>query len=162
MDLPTLSEATTKASASATPKRRKASDGKNMWQENVKKPGAAPFWNIEISSPGEAKQTAAPSKRIAPPTRVAKPVVNAFDAMVPPDDLTDADYPPSWDDVPHPADALPMKPSATPAKAVAAVDADVACYCAVMQQVAAQLGCAVTEPNVQGATATLWIQWHRR
>ena len=45
---------------------------------------------------------------------------------------------------------------------VAAVDADVACYCAVMQQVAAQLGCAVTEPNVQGATATLWIQWHRR
>ena len=26
---------------------------------------------------------------------------------------------------------------------------------------ATALNCAITEPNVQGAAATLWIQWHK-
>jgi hypothetical protein len=112
-----------------------------------------PFHNLAVSSPGAAKQSATPSKRLAPPTKLAPPVVNAFDASVPPDD-----------DIPLPPEPPELAPrrSATPNVSTATVGTDVERYAALMRDLAAKLECAVTEPNVQGAAATLWIQWHRR
>lgn len=123
-------------------------------EANTKKPGAAPFWNIEVSSAGEAKQSATPSRRVPPPKNPAPPVVNAFDAMVPEDDY---DFPP------EPPELQALRPSASKMLHVPATDDrdDVQKYTDLMGRIAVALDCPVTEPNVQGAAATLWIQWHR-
>jgi hypothetical protein len=122
-------------------------------EANSKKPGAAPFWNIEVSSAGEARQTAAPSKRLAPPSKPAKAVVNAFEAMVPDEDYVSAEDYQSivWDTGNAPA---------APATAVPAGQAptDVDTYVALMRTIAVALDCPVTEANVQGAAATIFIQ----
>jgi IS5 family transposase len=34
-------------------------------------------------------------------------------------------------------------------------------YTRLLRDIATALNCAITEPNVQGAAATLWIQWHK-
>ena len=83
-------------------------------EANTKKPGAAPFWNIEVTSPGAAKADATPSRRLAPPAKVAPPVVNAFDAMVPLED-----GPPIWDETP----AAPPTASRSNAKSAIASSA---------------------------------------
>ena len=123
---------------------------------NAKKPGAAPFWNIEVSSAGEARQTAAPSKRLAPPSKPAKAVVNAFEAMVPEEDFVSAEDYQSivWDTGNAPA--APVAPAAPTAPTVAPTDVEA--YIALMRTIAVALDCPVTEANVQGAAATIFIQ----
>ena len=123
-------------------------------EANAKKPGAAPFWNIEVSSAGEARETAAPSKRLPPPSKPAKAVVNAFEAMVPEEDYVSAEDYQSivWD--------TGNAPSAPPVPALAPTVAptDVEAYIALMRTIAVALDCPVTEANVQGAAATIFIQ----
>ena len=130
-------------------------------EANAKKPGAAPFWNIEVSSAGEARQTAAPSKRLAPPSKPAKAVVNAFEAMVPEEDFViPEDYQSVvWDmgDAP----AAPVPTAASPAVSTSTASDDVIRYTRLLRDIATALKCDITEPNVQGAAATLWIQWHK-
>ena len=130
-------------------------------EANAKKPGAAPFWNIEVSSAGEARQTAAPSKRLAPPSKPAKAVVNAFEAMVPEEDFVSAeDYTAIiWDT--NDAPAAPVPTAAGPAVSTSTASDDVIRYTRLLRDIATALNCAITEPNVQGAAATLWIQWHK-
>jgi hypothetical protein len=140
-------------------------------EANSKKPGAAPFWNIEVSSAGEARQTAAPSKRLAPPTKPSKPMTSVFEDMVPEDDFVNAEDYQSivWNTGDAPAAPVapvaPARPSAVPSAGPAvststAAD-DVIRYTRLLRDIATALNCAVTEPNVQGAAATLWIQWHK-
>ena len=125
-------------------------------EANAKKPGAAPFWNIEVSSAGEARQTAAPSKRLPPPSKPAKAVVNAFEAMVPDEDYVSAEDYQSivWDTGNAPA--APVAPAAPTAPTVAPTDVEA--YIALMRTIAVALDCPVTEANVQGAAATIFIQ----
>jgi len=134
-------------------------------EANSKKPGAAPFWNIEVSSAGEARQTAAPSKRLAPPTKPSKPMTSVFEDMVPEDDFVNAEDYQSivWNTGDAPAaPARPSAgPSAGPAVATSTAADDVIRYTRLLRDIATALNCAVTEPNVQGAAATLWIQWHK-
>ena len=130
-------------------------------EANAKKPGAAPFWNIEVSSAGEARQTAAPSKRLAPPSKPAKAVVNAFEAMVPEEDFVSAEDYQSivWNTGDAPA--APVPTAAGPAVSTSTASDDVIRYTRLLRDIATALNCAITEPNVQGAAATLWIQWHK-
>ena len=130
-------------------------------EANAKKPGAAPFWNIEVSSAGEARQTAAPSKRLAPPSKPAKAVVNAFEAMVPEEDFVSAEDYQSivWDTGDAPV--APVPTAAGPAVSTSTASDDVIRYTRLLRDIATALNCAITEPNVQGAAATLWIQWHK-
>lgn len=130
-------------------------------EANAKKPGAAPFWNIEVSSAGEARQTAAPSKRLPPPSKPAKAVVNAFEAMVPEEDFVSAEDYQSvvWNTGDAPA--APVPTAAGPAVSTSTASDDVIRYTRLLRDIATALNCAITEPNVQGAAATLWIQWHK-
>ena len=130
-------------------------------EANAKKPGAAPFWNIEVSSAGEARQAAAPSKRLPPPSKPAKAVVNAFEAMVPEEDFVSAEDYQSivWDTGDGPA--APFPTAAGPAVSTSTASDDVIRYTRLLRDIATALNCAITEPNVQGAAATLWIQWHK-
>ena len=130
-------------------------------EANAKKPGAAPFWNIEVSSAGEARQAAAPSKRLPPPSKPAKAVVNAFEAMVPEEDFVSAEDYQSivWDTGDAPA--APVPTAAGPAVSTSTASDDVIRYTRLLRDIATALNCAITEPNVQGAAATLWIQWHK-
>ena len=130
-------------------------------EANAKKPGAAPFWNIEVSSAGEARQTAAPSKRLAPPSKPAKAIVNAFEAMVPEEDFVSAEDYQSivWNTGDAPA--APVPTAAGPAVSTSTASDDVIRYTRLLRDIATALNCAITEPNVQGAAATLWIQWHK-
>ena len=132
-------------------------------EANAKKPGAAPFWNIEVSSAGEARQTAAPSKRLAPPSKPAKAVVNAFEAMVPEDDFVSAEDYQSvvWNTGDAPAAPTPTPTATGPAVSTSTASDDVIRYTRLLRDIANALNCAITEPNVQGAAATLWIQWHK-
>lgn len=145
-------------------------------EANSKKPGAAPFWNIEVSSAGEARQTAAPSKRLAPPTKPSKPMTSVFEDMVPEDDFVNAEDYQSivWNTGDAPAapaapvapvaPVAPARPSAGPRSYSgldSGADDDVIRYTRLLRDIATALNCAVTEPNVQGAAATLWIQWHK-
>ena len=132
-------------------------------EANAKKPGAAPFWNIEVSSAGEARQTAAPSKRLAPPSKPAKAVVNAFEAMVPEDDFVSAEDYQSvvWNTGDAPAAPTPTPTATGPAVSTSTASDDVIRYTRLLRDIATALNCPVTEPNVQGAAATLWIQWHK-
>jgi hypothetical protein len=140
-------------------------------EANSKKPGAAPFWNIEVSSAGEARQTAAPSKRLAPPTKPSKPMTSVFEDMVPEDDFVNAEDYQSivWNTGDAPAapvaPAAPARPSAGPSAgptvSTSTAADDVIRYTRLLRDIATALNCAVTEPNVQGAAATLWIQWHK-
>ena len=122
-------------------------------EANAKKPGAAPFWNIEVSSAGEARQTAAPSKRLAPPSKPAKAVVNAFEAMVPEEDFVSAE---DYQSIVWNTGDAPAAPAPAPAPTVA--PSDVEAYIALMRTIAVALDCPVTEANVQGAAATIFIQ----
>jgi hypothetical protein len=124
-------------------------------EANAKKPGAAPFWNIEVSSAGEARQTAAPSKRLPPPSKPSKPMTSVFEEMVPDEEYVNAEDYQSivWDTgnapaVPHAA--VPAVPAPAPT--------DVDTYVALMRTIAVALDCPVTEANVQGAAATIFIQ----
>jgi hypothetical protein len=124
-------------------------------EANAKKPGAAPFWNIEVSSAGEARQTAAPSKRLPPPSKPSKPMTSVFEEMVPDEDYVSAEDYQSivWDtgNAPAaPATAVPAVPAPAPT--------DVDTYVALMRTIAVALDCPVTEANVQGAAATIFIQ----
>lgn len=126
-------------------------------EANAKKPGAAPFWNIEVSSAGEARQSAAPSKRLPPPTKPSKPMTSVFEAMVPEDDYVSAEDYQSivWDTGNAPA--APAVPAvATPATPPAPTDVEA--YIALMRTIAVALDCPVTEANVQGAAATIFIE----
>ena len=120
-------------------------------EANAKKPGAAPFWNIEVSSAGEARQTAAPSKRLPPPSKPSKPMTSVFEEMVPEDDYVSAEDYQSvvWDTGDAPA---------APAPAPTVAPSDVEAYIALMRTIAVALDCPVTEANVQGAAATIFIQ----
>ena len=122
-------------------------------EANAKKPGAAPFWNIEVSSAGEARQTAAPSKRLPPPSKPSKPMTSVFEEMVPEDDYVSAEDYQSivWDTGDAPA-------APAPAPAPTAATTDVEAYIALMRTIAVALDCPVTEANVQGAAATIFIQ----
>jgi len=145
-------------------------------EANSKKPGAAPFWNIEVSSAGEARQTAAPSKRLAPPTKPSKPMTSVFEDMVPEDDFVNAEDYQSivWNTGDAPAAPAapvapdhpwriraPAQPLAGPTVSTSTAADDVIRYTQLLRDIATALNCAVTEPNVQGAAATLWIQWHK-
>lgn len=125
-------------------------------EANAKKPGAAPFWNIEVSSAGEARQTAAPSKRLPPPTKPSKPMTSVFEAMVPEEDYVSAEDYQSivWDTGNAPA--APAAPAPAPTAGFAALDVEA--YIALMRTIAVALDCPVTEANVQGAAATIFIQ----
>ena len=129
-------------------------------EANAKKPGAAPFWNIEVSSAGEARQTAAPSKRLAPPSKPSKPMTSVFEEMVPEEDFVSAEDYQSivWDTGDAPA--APVPTAAGPAVSTSTASDDVIRYTRLLRDIATALNCAITEPNVQGAAATLWIQWH--
>ena len=128
---------------------------------NAKKPGAAPFWNIEVSSAGEARQTAAPSKRLPPPSKPSKPMTSVFEEMVPEDDYVSAEDYQSvvWNTGDAPA--APVPTAAGPAVSTSTASDDVIRYTRLLRDIATALNCAITEPNVQGAAATLWIQWHK-
>ena len=130
-------------------------------EANAKKPGAAPFWNIEVSSAGEARQTAAPSKRLPPPSKPSKPMTSVFEEMVPEEDFViPEDYKSVvWDmgDAP----AAPVPTAVGPAVSTSTASDDVIRYTRLLRDIATALNCAITEPNVQGAAATLWIQWHK-
>ena len=130
-------------------------------EANAKKPGAAPFWNIEVSSAGEARQTAAPSKRLAPPSKPSKPMTSVFEEMVPEDDYVSAEDYQSivWDTGDAPV--APVPTAAGPAVSTSTASDDVIRYTRLLRDIATALNCAITEPNVQGAAATLWIQWHK-
>ena len=130
-------------------------------EANAKKPGAAPFWNIEVSSAGEARQTAAPSKRLPPPSKPSKPMTNAFEAMVPEEDFVSAEDYQSvvWNTGDAPA--APVPTAAGLAVSTSTASDDVIRYTRLLRDIATALNCAITEPNVQGAAATLWIQWHK-
>ena len=130
-------------------------------EANAKKPGAAPFWNIEVSSAGEARQTAAPSKRLPPPSKPSKPMTSVFEEMVPEDDYVSAEDYQSvvWDTGNAPA--VPVPTAAGPAVSTSTASDDVIRYTRLLRDIATALNCAITEPNVQGAAATLWIQWHK-
>ena len=125
-------------------------------EANSKKPGAAPFWNIEVSSAGEARQTAAPSKRLAPPTKPSKPMTSVFEDMVPEDDFVNAE---DYQSIVWNTGDAPAVPAPAPTAVQAPTDVDT--YVALMRTIAVALDCPITEPNVQGAAATLWIQWHK-
>jgi len=125
-------------------------------EANSKKPGAAPFWNIEVSSAGEARQTAVPSKRLAPPTKPSKPMTSVFEDMVPEDDFVNAEDYQSivWNTGDAPAVPAVRAPAPTAVQAPTDVDT----YVALMRTIAVALDCPVTEANVQGAAATIFIQ----
>jgi len=116
-------------------------------EANAKKPGAAPFWNIEVSSAGEARQTATPSKRLPPPSKPSKPLTSVFEEMVPDEEYVNAEDYQSivWD-----TGNAPAAPAPAPT--------DVDTYVALMRTIAVALDCPVTEANVQGAAATIFIQ----
>jgi hypothetical protein len=126
-------------------------------EANAKKPGAAPFWNIEVSSAGEARQTATPSKRLPPPSKPSKPMTSVFEEMVPDEEYVNAEDYQSivWDTGNAPA--APSVP-AVPAVPAVAAPTDVDTYVALMRTIAVALDCPVTEANVQGAAATIFIQ----
>ena len=144
-------------------------------EANSKKPGAAPFWNIEVSSAGEARQTAAPSKRLAPPTKPSKPMTSVFEDMVPEDDFVNAeDYQfIVWNTGDAPAapaaPAAPVAPIDPAAKAELAPSvtytlqqrADIVRYVTLIRDIATLTKLPLDAANVQGAAATLWIQWHK-
>jgi len=122
-------------------------------EANAKKPGAAPFWNIEVSSAGEARQTAVPSKRLPPPSKPSKPMTSVFEEMVPDEDYVSAEDYQSivWD-----TGNAPAVPAPAPTAVQAPTDVDT--YVALMRTIAVALDCPVTEANVQGAAATIFIQ----
>ena len=130
-------------------------------EANAKKPGAAPFWNIEVSSAGEARHTAAPSKRLPPPSKPSKPMTSVFEEMVPEDDYVSAEDYQSivWNTGDAPV--APVPTAASPAVSTSTASDDVIRYTRLLRDIATALNCAITEPNVQGAAATLWIQWHK-
>ena len=121
-----------------------------------------PFWNLSVASGTEAR-AAEPSKRVTPPsaadakarTGIPKPFEEDFDYDFPPEppELTRAAPP-----APRPVASRPATPAAPGVEA----ESDVDRYTNLMHEIAGLLGCPVTEANVQGAAATLWIGWHRR
>jgi len=120
-----------------------------------------PFWNLSVSSGAEAKAQVPSSKRVAPPSAAE---AKARTGLPPEDDEnpwpTDLDAPESLPktkrtDFPYGANV------ASPAVATSAVYGIVQQYTSLMAQVAEQLGCAVTEPVVQSATATIWISLNK-
>ena len=111
-----------------------------------------PFWNLSVSSGAEAKAQVPSSKRLPPPSKPAKAVVNAFEAMVPDEDYVSAEDYQSivWDTGNAPAAPAPAPAPTAPT--------DVEAYIALMRTIAVALDCPVTEANVQGAAATIFIQ----
>ena len=59
------------------------------------------------------------------------------------------------------APAAPVPTAAGPAVSTSTASDDVIRYTRLLRDIATALNCAITEPNVQGAAATLWIQWHK-
>lgn len=126
-----------------------------------------PFWNLSVSSGAEAKAQVPSSKRVAPPSAAE---AKARTGLPPEEDETpwptDRDAPESVSavaskakrtDFPFGANVAALVAPAAPAVATSAVHDIVLQYTSLMAQVAEQLGCAVTEPVVQSATATIWI-----
>ena len=126
-----------------------------------------PFWNLNVSSGAEAKAQVPSSKRLPPPSKPSKPMTSVFEDMVPEDDFVNAEDYQSivWNTGDAPAapaaPVAPARPSAGPTVSTSTAADDVIRYTRLLRDIATALNCAVTEPNVQGAAATLWIQWHK-
>lgn len=133
-----------------------------------------PYWNLSISSGAEAQAATTPSKRVPPPSaaeakaRTGMPV----DEEVP--WPTDADRPdavaPKVSRTDFPFGANVGANVATPAPTEDAPSAtltrkeqtDTVRYVTLLRDIATLTQLPLDAANVQGAAATLWIQWRGR